>query len=222
LIDSLKRKGEQVMAEGRFPWREIVVAVVSAAATGLLGVFASSVTDGRIIDLMGGVSKTELRQEFKAALDGDPALKNDLRGEQGPPGVKGDRGEPGQSVSLRSGAVIASTVECAVLGDEWTVFTEAGGRFILGAGSGTDPNGVTESFTPNKRGGEYKHSLQVEEMPPHSHKIKRGNKNANDDIFFDAVGNAAVPNTLETEREGDGKAFYIIPPYITLTFCKKV
>ena len=53
------------------------------------------------------------------------------------------------------------------LGGEWESYGE--GRTIVGAGTGTDENNVQKMFEINQTGGEYQHTLTVNEMPAHKH-----------------------------------------------------
>ena len=53
------------------------------------------------------------------------------------------------------------------LGGEWESFGE--GRTIVGAGTGTDENNVQKVFEIEQMGGEYQHTLSINEMPSHSH-----------------------------------------------------
>ena len=55
------------------------------------------------------------------------------------------------------------------LGGEWESYGE--GRTIVGAGTGTDSNNVQKVFEINETGGEYEHTLTVNEMPLHNHRI---------------------------------------------------
>ena len=53
------------------------------------------------------------------------------------------------------------------LGGEWESYGEE--RTIVGAGTGTDENNVQKMFEINQTGGEYQHTLTVNEMPAHKH-----------------------------------------------------
>ena len=52
-------------------------------------------------------------------------------------------------------------------GGRWEVY--AGGRTIIGVGTGTDINGLVQTFTNGSTGGEYTHKLTIAEMPIHNH-----------------------------------------------------
>lgn len=86
------------------------------------------------------------------------------------------------------GAVLAFDRSEAVTGDAaggacptgWTLFREAGGRFIIGAGQHENVNANGQSLrsypsfsdsSTRAVGGEEKHALSLAEMPPHSHSI---------------------------------------------------
>ncbi len=59
-----------------------------------------------------------------------------------------------------------------LFGGEWESYGE--GRTLIGAGEGTDINNETVKFVENSIGGEYNHKLTVEEMPSHTHAMRRG------------------------------------------------
>lgn len=51
----------------------------------------------------------------------------------------------------------------------WTA--EAEGRVLIGVGSGTDINGITDVFTQGQTGGEYNHELTESELVGHTHAL---------------------------------------------------
>ena len=55
------------------------------------------------------------------------------------------------------------------LGGEWVSYGE--GRTLIGAGTGTDTNNEERTFAVNDTGGEYKHTLTINEMPSHKHNL---------------------------------------------------
>ena len=53
------------------------------------------------------------------------------------------------------------------IGGEWEKYAQ--GRTIIGDGTGTDSNGLVQTFANGSTGGEYTHKLTVAEMPSHTH-----------------------------------------------------
>ena len=52
-------------------------------------------------------------------------------------------------------------------GGTWEKYSQ--GRTIIGEGTGTDSNGLVKTFTNGSTGGEYTHTLNISEMPSHTH-----------------------------------------------------
>ena len=52
-------------------------------------------------------------------------------------------------------------------GGEWEKYSQ--GRTLIGEGTGTDSNGLVQTFTNGSMGGEYTHKLTIAEMPSHTH-----------------------------------------------------
>ena len=52
-------------------------------------------------------------------------------------------------------------------GGTWEKYAQ--GRTIIGDGTGTDSNGLVQTFTNGSMGGEYTHTLNISEMPSHTH-----------------------------------------------------
>ena len=63
------------------------------------------------------------------------------------------------------------------IGGTWESFGK--GRTLVGAGedSDGDDNGEKVSFSAGDKGGEYKHTLTVQEMPSHTHNFSSGSPN---------------------------------------------
>lgn len=104
----------------------------------------------------------------------------------------------------------------------WVAYAQ--GRTLVGAGTGTDVNGVQRSFSGGSTGGEYVHTQTVSEMPSHAHNMVfqyQGNDKASE-------GGAYVPDreitqgdfegqdTRSTLSTGSGQAFNIQSPYQTI------
>lgn len=136
--------------------------------------------------------------------------------------------------------VVASTVECSALpGGGWSRFDEGAGRFIIGAGFGTDKNGERQGFEAGKPGGEYRHTLTEPEMPSHRHRISTSilsnvhnglagsGENQGIDRVFDPretgqdKEGAYGPLGRVLEPTGGDLPHPIMPPWIALHWCKK-
>jgi len=106
------------------------------------------------------------------------------------------------------------------------------GRVLMGAGSGTDVNGDSQSFSAGATGGEYSHELTVAELPSHRHNNGVGELTtvANDIFIYgtttqDAPGLASQqPSTGGgtpdiqglTSYTGSNQPHNNIQPYITV------
>jgi hypothetical protein len=155
------------------------------------------------------LSAYALKNELPKILDLSAyALKNEL------PNIQDLSGIP-------SGAVVAvqssSTLPCP--GDDWEIFTDGIGRFVVGAGidggSGLTPKGL------NEKGGAETVVLKIEEIPSHTHEVptagtvnsaSRGSDRKN--LFQDRA-------RTESSKEGGGMAHENMPPYIALYLCQK-
>ena len=54
-------------------------------------------------------------------------------------------------------------------GGTWEKYSQ--GRTLIGEGTGTDSNGLVQTFISGSTGGEYAHKLTISEMPSHSHDV---------------------------------------------------
>jgi hypothetical protein len=92
----------------------------------------------------------------------------------------------------------------------------AQGRAIIGAGIGTDSNDVIKSFSPGEIGGEYNHTLTVDEMPSHFHYDptitgQSGIYEVNSGpASYDYNGSAPTSST------GGSQPHNNLPPYVTV------
>ncbi len=85
-------------------------------------------------------------------------------------------------------------------GGTWEKYAQ--GRTLIGEGTGTDSNGLVQTFTNNSTGGEYTHKLAISEMPNHSHSIPSlsvsswsgSHKHSNNDQPLRYYGNGDVVN----------------------------
>ena len=77
-----------------------------------------------------------------------------------------DKMYPVGSIYMTTTYSEASQVHDAI-GGEWEKYAQ--GRTIIGDGTGTDSNGLVQTFANGSTGGEYTHKLTVAEMPSHTH-----------------------------------------------------
>lgn len=56
------------------------------------------------------------------------------------------------------------------IGGTWESYGQ--GRTLIGVGTGTDENSVSQTFAVNETRGEYKHTLSIAEMPKHNHQTR--------------------------------------------------
>lgn len=105
------------------------------------------------------------------------------------------------------------------LGGTWVRMAE--GRGLFGVGRSTGRNGIAANVNEHEEFGDWKHTISVDEMPPHKHAIGQSNFGAgrNDWGLVGAGahgGNIAMVNYSNggTSVTGGGQSFYIMPPYI--------
>jgi hypothetical protein len=123
-----------------------------------------------------------------------------------------------KSQVVPAGAVLAFYTECPA-SENWVPHYAAAGRFLLGAGFG-------EGLTPQalgKKGGKEQEVLSIEQMPKHSHDIKRGivGDNNNYAAFFNTHVSQTHPSPASTETAGDGQPLEIMPPFLAVSYCQK-
>ena len=68
---------------------------------------------------------------------------------------------------------INDTNPSTLFGGTWEQIAQ--GRVLVGVGTGTDSNSHTKTFTAENNGGEYTHTLSINEMPAHTHEITANN-----------------------------------------------
>lgn len=110
----------------------------------------------------------------------------------------------------------------------WTPFAQ--GRTLIGAGTGTDSNGVSRTFAEGSSTGEYVHTLTQSEIPSHAHQMKlqyQGNNKASEGHAY-ANNNEIAQNDIEgtdtrtTEATGGGQAFNVMQPSIAVYIWRRV
>ena len=98
------------------------------------------------------------------------------------------------------------------------------GRFIIGAGQGTNLN----NRTLNTRGGYETHTLIVDELPDHKHSASKkcmsttpsGDWSSYTDLRSDKGWNC-IPGITWTNATGNSKPYNIMPPFYVLAYIMK-
>ena len=136
--------------------------------------------------------------------------------------------EPAVSVAppeIPSGAVIAFDRPSGCP-EGWTEFTDGGGRFIIGVDGAKYKLPYVAGRPEYQMGGEEAHTLTVEEMPIHAHRIKRTSRSGGgvSGVFVDwnYMGEPNDKGAVDgTADNGGSQPHNNMPPYIALYFCKK-
>ena len=101
------------------------------------------------------------------------------------------------------------------------------GRVLVGVGQGTDSNSTVQNFSAEATGGEYTHTLTVNEMPSHTHAHQyhlAKTLNGGSPDAFQAYGNggaAAKVNSYWINSAGGGQAHNNMPPYLAVYMWKR-
>jgi len=115
----------------------------------------------------------------------------------------------------------------------WEWFEPSGGRMLIGAGNhqnNLDDHGNRLQRYPSYLedpkdavGGEEQHTLTVEEMPSHDHRVPDGQVVSNQNITRVPAANQRTHGMFKPEPPGDRvtSPHNNMPPYIALYFCKK-
>lgn len=119
----------------------------------------------------------------------------------------------------------------------------ASGRGLIGAGTGTDVNNESVSFTAGNTGGEYKHKLTEDELPEHAHAENINGKGNDDwDNKFGSMVSRPNPGTgntagysvdissnwnttghpVMTDETGENQAHNNMQPYLVVHFWKRI
>ena len=146
-----------------------------------------------------------------------------------------DKMYPVGSIYMTTTYSEASQVHDAI-GGEWEKYAQ--GRTIIGDGTGTDSNGLVQTFANGSTGGEYTHKLTVAEMPSHSHDIYANSYAGNLKIVMQNDNSPDGPNSygvqdslhdnnrtawaLYAAAAGGSGAHNNVEPYIVTYIYKRV
>ena len=129
------------------------------------------------------------------------------------------------------------------IGGTWESYAE--GRTLIGVGTGTDINSISQTFVNDTTGGEYTHTLSIAEMPRHNHQLRvRIPVNFSEEQFTTGpylglpgimahAWTEATVGTWESEGDTDGggtgtleiggsQSHNNIQPYITVYMWKRI
>lgn len=117
------------------------------------------------------------------------------------------------------------------------------GRSLIGAGTGTDKNGKSMTFSIGQQGGEYEHKLTIDELPTHDHaECINGNGQDGWNNSYGAMVSLPVNgggttqgysanvtgmwnsggNQVKTKATGGNHAHNNIQPYLVAYFWKRI
>lgn len=139
---------------------------------------------------------------------------SNIRGTQGEQGEQGEPGTPINPYPVNSIYLsIVDTNPSLLFGGTWEQLKD---KFLLGAGD-VYVNGAT--------GGEASHTLTVNEMPSHSHKVCSNSAQGSSDVISITSVNAGSDNNASmynTSSTGAGQAHNNMPPYLVVYMWKRV
>ena len=108
------------------------------------------------------------------------------------------------------------------IGGTWEQFGQ--GRTLIGEGTGNDGS-TSMSFTTNSQGGEYRHKLDISEMPKHDHGLALSSASQLQDVFNDVVSSDYTENYRVNNNSiynaGEDKPHNNIQPYVVTYFWKR-
>ena len=120
-------------------------------------------------------------------------------------------------------------------GTTWEAYAQ--GRVLVGVGTGTDSNSEVRSYAPNTTGGEYSHTLIVDELAKHYHNAYMDVLGKNYRLGWDIGGTASstpgfAPSggyitgqrggTLQVDYAGSSQPHNNVQPYVTVYMWKRV
>lgn len=114
---------------------------------------------------------------------------------------------------------VNSTSPATLFGGTWVAIAE--GRTLVGVGTGTDINGDTMTWTSEAEGGEYLHTLTIDEMPSHSHGLL-GAYNAGGKAETVPYGSQTTGTTMYAiQNAGGGQPHNNIQPFFAVYMWKR-
>ena len=106
------------------------------------------------------------------------------------------------------------------IGGTWASFGI--GRVLMGEGTGEDINGLSQTFAGGTEGGEYTHTLTVNEMPAHTHTFYRYLSSGSDTGISSTRHDSDKRTSINTGSTGGGQAHNIVQPYVVVYFWRRI
>lgn len=105
---------------------------------------------------------------------------------------------------------VVNTDPSTLFGGVWEALTD---RFLLGAGN---------MYAANSTGGEATHTLTVDEMPAHNHKLKTKTQSAASGTALSRIASDGTGVDTVIETTGGGQPHNNMPPYIAVYMWKRI
>ena len=166
--------------------------------------------------------KAEIKAEINAVKDETKAeinaIKNETKAE-----INAVKDEIKRTTTHVGQIILSTTLNTAdkvmnIYGGNWEAF--GAGKVLIGAGS----NGG-RSFTAGSTGGEYTHTLTINEMPSHTHTVTDWYFKRNEgDQLGNTHGDELLGNThttSTTSASGSGLAHNNMQPYLAVNIWKR-
>lgn len=110
---------------------------------------------------------------------------------------------------------VKATNPGTLFGGTWVAIAQ--GRCLVGVGTNKDANNESKTFTVRQTGGEYNHTLVLNEIPKHNHSGRTANGWGSLDWGYNfTYTNTAAWNGDGTESVGGGQKHNNIPPYLAV------
>lgn len=104
------------------------------------------------------------------------------------------------------------------LGGTWVQFGQ--GRVLIGQGTGNDGS-TSMSFSANVEGGEYNHTLTIDEIPSHAHRYTVTYGGGGSSALTQYYNSKANQGNLPTTYIGGSKSHNNLSPYIVVYFWRR-
>ena len=120
---------------------------------------------------------------------------------------------------------INSTSPATLFGGRWEAISQ--GRTLVGVGTGTDINGDSMTWTAEAEGGEYFHTLTIDEMPSHNHStvymssFPEGVANARTGYGYNEVALNKSSYGNSVSNTGGGQAHNNLQPFFAVYMWKR-